>query len=423
MSKAKGSQIKKVHGREILDSRGNPTVEVEVELACGIKGRAAVPSGASTGAHEAVELRDGEKDRYLGQGVQKAVANIDGVLAGAITGMDASRQNKIDKKLIKTDGTKNKGSLGANAILGISTAVAKAAAACSGMSLYRYLGGVSAVKMPIPMMNIVNGGAHSSNNVDIQEFMILPIGAPNFKEGLRWCVEVYHTLKKLLKEKGLSTAVGDEGGFAPDVDGAEAVLDLLLESIKEAGYEAGKEKDFMISLDAAASEWKDDSGQTGVYHLPKAGTSYTTESLIDYWESMVMKYPIFSIEDPLDEEDWDGFKTLTERIGDRVKLVGDDLFVTNTERLSKGIKEQCGNAILIKINQIGTLSETMEAIRIAKKHGFLSIVSHRSGETEDTTIADLAVGLNTGYIKTGAPCRGERTAKYNRLLRIEEELS
>ena len=414
-------EITDVRAREIIDSRGNPTVEVEVELENGAIGRAMVPSGASTGEFEAVELRDGG-DRYLGQGVEGAVNNINEILAEEIMCRNAMRQYEIDNYLMNADGTKNKSKAGANAILGVSLAVAHAAAKGQGVPLYRYIGGASGNTMPIPMMNILNGGAHSSNSVDVQEFMILPMGACCFKEGLRWCVEVYHTLKQILKKKGLSVAVGDEGGFAPDLSSDEEVIDLILEAIEKAGYTYGKNENFMISLDVAASEWKNKQKGVGNYLLPKLGKEYTTDELITHWEEMVDKYPIFSIEDPLDEEDWDGWKKLTDAVGKKVVLVGDDLFVTNVERLKKGIDMGAGNAILIKPNQIGSLSETIESIKLAKKYGYKTIMSHRSGETEDTTIADLSVGLNTGYIKTGAPCRGERTAKYNRLLRIEEEI-
>lgn len=414
-------EITDVFAREVMDSRGNPTVEVEVRLEDGSSGTAIVPSGASTGEFEAVELRDGGS-RYLGKGVEKAVNNINEILAEEIMCRNALRQYEIDNVLINADGTKNKSKLGANAILGVSLATAHAAANAQNIPLYRYVGGVSGNVMPVPMMNILNGGAHSSNSVDVQEFMILPAGACCFKEGLRWCVEVYHTLKTILKSRGLSVAVGDEGGFAPDLSSDEEVIELILEAIEKSGYSYGDGKDFMISLDVAASEWKNKKSGVGHYILPKTGKEYTTDELIAHWEDMVNKYPIYSIEDPLDEDDWEGWKMLTAKIGGRVILVGDDLFVTNVERLRKGIELKAGNAILIKPNQIGSLTETMEAVKLAKKHGFKTIMSHRSGETEDTTIADLAVGLNTGLIKTGAPCRGERTAKYNRLLRIEEEL-
>lgn len=414
-------EITDVKAREVLDSRGNPTVEVEVELENGATGRAIVPSGASTGEYEAVELRDGG-DRYLGKGVEQAVDNVNEILAEEIMCRNALRQYEIDSVLIDADSTSNKSKIGANAILGVSMAVAHAAANAQEIPLYRYIGGVNGNVMPIPMMNILNGGAHSSNSVDVQEFMILPVGACCFKEGLRWCVEVYHTLKSILKARGLSVAVGDEGGFAPDLENDEEVIQVILEAIDKAGYTYGKGEQFMISLDVAASEWKDTKHGIGRYMLPKSGERFTSDELIMHWEEMVDKYPIYSIEDPLDEEDWEGWQRLTEKIGDRVILVGDDLFVTNAERLKKGINMKAGNAILIKPNQIGSLSETMDAVNLAKRNGFKTIMSHRSGETEDTTIADLAVGLSTGLIKTGAPCRGERTAKYNRLLRIEEEL-
>ncbi len=414
-------EITDVRAREVLDSRGNPTVEVEVELENGKTGRAIVPSGASTGEFEAVELRDGG-ERYLGKGVEQAVDNVNEVLAEEIMCRNALRQYEIDSVLLETDGTGNKAKVGANAILGVSLAVAHAAANAQDIPLYRYIGGVNGNIMPVPMMNILNGGAHSSNSVDVQEFMILPLGACCFKEGLRWCVEVYHTLKAILKARGLSVAVGDEGGFAPDLENDEEVIQVIQEAIERAGYTCGKGGQFMISLDVAASEWKNTKRGIGHYQLPKSGEEYTSDELIAHWEDMTGRYPIYSIEDPLDEEDWEGWRKLTDRIGDKVILVGDDLFVTNVERLKKGIEMKAGNAILIKPNQIGSLSETIEAVRLAKKNGFKTIMSHRSGETEDTTIADLAVGLATGLIKTGAPCRGERTAKYNRLLRIEEEL-
>lgn len=410
--------ITEVYAREILDSRGNPTIEVEVCLEDGSVGRAAVPSGASTGAHEAVELRDGDKNRYLGKGVTKAVDNVNDVIAEALIGLEATRQVEIDEMLIRLDGTPNKGKLGANAILGVSMAVAKAAAASVGLPLYLYLGGVSAQELPVPMMNILNGGQHADNNVDIQEFMIMPVGAPSFKECLRWCAEVFHALAAILKERGLATSVGDEGGFAPALKSDEEAIETILEAVKKAGYEPGR--DFRIAMDAASSEWK--TGKTGEYKLPKAGTVYTSEELIEHWKKLVEKYPIISIEDALDEEDWEGWKKLTAELGTKVQLVGDDLFVTNTERLSKGIKLGCANSILIKLNQIGSVSETLEAIKMAHRAGYTAIASHRSGETADTTIADLAVALNTCQIKTGAPSRSERVAKYNQLLRIEEEL-
>ena len=379
--------------------------------------RAAAPSGASTGEFEAIELRDGG-ERYGGNGVQQAVENVNTRIAKALIGRNVLRQENLDALMLELDGTENKGSLGANAILSVSLACAKAAAKALQMPLYRYVGGVNAVTIPVPMMNILNGGAHSDNNLDVQEFMILPIGADSITEGIRWCAEVYHHLKKLLKNRGLSVAVGDEGGFAPNIANEEEAIQLIMEAITKAGYSCGRGKQFMISLDAAASEWKGNA--PGEYYLPKTGKRYTTDELIVHWEKMIRRFPIYSIEDPLDEEDWDGWKRLTEKVGDKVILVGDDLFVTNPVRLNKGISMGCGNAILIKPNQIGTLSETMEAIRMAKEHGYETIMSHRSGETEDTTIADLSVGLGSDLIKTGAPCRGERTAKYNRLIRIEE---
>ena len=415
-------EIEKVIGREIMDSRGNPTIETEVTVETETTGRkstarAAAPSGASTGEFEAIELRDGG-ERYGGNGVQQAVENVNTRIAKALIGRNVLRQEKLDALMLELDGTENKGSLGANAILSVSLACAKAAAKALQMPLYRYVGGVNAVTIPVPMMNILNGGAHSDNNLDVQEFMILPIGADSITEGIRWCAEVYHHLKKLLKNRGLSVAVGDEGGFAPNIANEEEAIQLIMEAITKAGYSCGRGKQFMISLDAAASEWKGNA--PGEYYLPKSGKLYTTDELIVHWEKMIRRFPIYSIEDPLDEEDWDGWKRLTEKVGDKVILVGDDLFVTNPVRLNKGISMGCGNAILIKPNQIGTLSETMEAIRMAKEHGYETIMSHRSGETEDTTIADLSVGLGSDLIKTGAPCRGERTAKYNRLIRIEE---
>ena len=414
--------ITRIHAREILDSRGNPTIETEVTVETETTGkkstaRAAAPSGASTGEFEAIELRDGG-ERYGGNGVQQAVENVNTRIAKVLVGRNVLRQENLDARMLELDGTENKGNLGANAILSVSLACAKAAAKALQMPLYRYVGGVNAVTIPVPMMNILNGGAHSDNNLDVQEFMILPIGADSITEGIRWCAEVYHHLKKLLKNRGLSVAVGDEGGFAPNIANEEEAIQLIMEAITKAGYSCGRGKQFMISLDAAASEWKGNA--PGEYYLPKSGKRYTTDELIVHWEKMIRRFPIYSIEDPLDEEDWDGWKCLTEKVGDKVILVGDDLFVTNPVRLNKGISMGCGNAILIKPNQIGTLSETMEAIRMAKEHGYETIMSHRSGETEDTTIADLSVGLGSDLIKTGAPCRGERTAKYNRLIRIEE---
>ena len=411
-------EIEKVIGREILDSRGNPTVEAEVYLADGTIGRGMAPSGASTGEFEALELRDGDKGRYLGKGVTKAVENINTIINDVVTGMNASDIYAIDKAMIDADGTKDKSKLGANAILAVSIATARAAAASLDIPLYRFLGGISGNRLPVPMMNILNGGAHAANTVDVQEFMIMPVGAPSFKEALRWCAEVFHALAALLKSKGLATSVGDEGGFAPDLASDEEAIQYILEAVKNAGYEPGR--DFMIAMDAASSEWKGE--KKGEYVLPKAGTKFTSAELIEHWKKLVDKYPIISIEDALDEEDWEGWQLLTKELGNKIQLVGDDLFVTNTERLSKGIQLGCGNSILIKLNQIGSVSETLEAIKMAHKAGYTAISSHRSGETEDTTIADLAVALNTCQIKTGAPSRTERVAKYNQLLRIEEEL-
>ena len=413
-------QIEKVIGREILDSRGNPTVEAEVWLADGTVARGTAPSGASTGEFEALELRDGDKDRYLGKGVTKAVANINGKINEILVETDASDIYAVDKKMIEADGTKDKSNLGANAILAVSIACARAAASSLGIPLYRFLGGIQGTKLPVPMMNILNGGAHADSAVDTQEFMIMPVGAPSFKEGLRWCAEVFHTLKKLIKEMGDVTAVGDEGGFAPNkLTSDEEAIEKILEAIKAAGFEPGK--DFMIAMDAASSEWKSEKGK-GFYKQPKSGKEFTSDELIAHWEALVDKYPIISIEDGLDEEDWEGWQRMTAKIGHKVQLVGDDLFVTNTERLAKGIKLGAANSILIKLNQIGSVSETLEAIKMAHKAGYTAISSHRSGETADTTIADLAVALNTCQIKTGAPSRSERVAKYNQLLRIEEEL-
>ncbi len=411
-------EIKKVIGREILDSRGNPTVEAEVTLTDGTVARGTAPSGASTGEFEALELRDGDKSRYLGKGVSKAVNNINTVINNAIKGLDASDIYAVDRAMLKADGTKDKSNLGANAILAVSIATARAAATAMDIPLYRFLGGISGNRLPVPMMNILNGGAHAANTVDVQEFMIMPVGAPSFKEALRWCAEVFHALAALLKSKGLATSVGDEGGFAPDLASDEEAIQYILEAVKNAGYEPGK--DFMIAMDAASSEWKGE--KKGEYILPKAGTKFTSAELIEHWKKLVEKYPIVSIEDALDEEDWEGWKLLTAEIGNKVQLVGDDLFVTNTERLKKGIDNKCGNSILIKLNQIGSVSETLEAIKMAHKAGYTAISSHRSGETADTTISDLAVALNTCQIKTGAPSRSERVAKYNQLLRIEEEL-
>ena len=410
--------IEKVIGREIIDSRGNPTVEAEVYLMDGTVGRGVAPSGASTGEFEALELRDGDKSRFGGKGVTKAVENINTVINDALKGVDASDIYVVDTAMIAADGTKDKSNLGANAILAVSIASARAAANALEIPLYRFLGGVNGNRLPVPMMNILNGGAHAANTVDVQEFMIMPVGAPSFKEALRWCAEVFHALAALLKSKGLATSVGDEGGFAPDLASDEEAIQYILDAVKDAGYEPGK--DFMIAMDAASSEWKGE--KKGEYVLPKAGTKFTSEELIEHWKKLVDKYPIISIEDALDEEDWEGWQKLTAELGDKVQLVGDDLFVTNTERLSKGIELGCGNSILIKLNQIGSVSETLEAIKMAHKAGYTAISSHRSGETEDTTIADLAVALNTCQIKTGAPSRSERVAKYNQLLRIEEEL-
>ena len=412
--------IEEVIGREIIDSRGNPTVEAEVVLADGTVGRGMAPSGASTGEFEALELRDGDKSRFGGKGVSKAVDNINNIIAPAIIGIDATDTYAVDAAMIKADGTKDKSKLGANAILAVSIAAARAAANSLDIPLYRFLGGVNGNRLPVPMMNILNGGAHADSAVDTQEFMIMPVGAPSFREGLRWCTEVFHTLKKLIKAMGDVTAVGDEGGFAPNkLTSDEAAIEKILEAIKAAGFEPGK--DFMLAMDVAASEWKSPKGK-GFYHQPKSGKDYTSDELIAHWASLVEKYPIISIEDGLDEEDWDGWKKMTAQLGDKVQLVGDDLFVTNTERLKKGIDLGCGNSILIKLNQIGSVSETLEAIKMAHKAGYTAVTSHRSGETEDTTIADLAVALNTCQIKTGAPSRTDRVAKYNQLLRIEEEL-
>ena len=410
--------IEKVLGRQIIDSRGNPTVEAEVHLSDGTVGRGAAPSGASTGEFEALELRDGDKSRYGGKGVTKAVKNINTVINDALTGMDASDIYAIDAAMIAADGTKDKSNLGANAILAVSIACARAAAAALDIPLYRFLGGVNANRLPVPMMNILNGGAHAANTVDVQEFMIMPAGLPSFSEGLRACTEVFHALQALLKSRGLATAVGDEGGFAPDLSSDEEAIQVILEAIEQAGYTPGQ--DFVLAMDAAASEWK--SGKKGEYRLPKCGRTYTSAQLVAHWKDLTDKYPIYSLEDGLDEEDWEGWQLLTRELGGRVQLVGDDLFVTNTERLAKGIALGCGNSILIKLNQIGSVSETLEAIKMAHKAGYAAISSHRSGETEDTTIADLAVALNTCQIKTGAPSRSERVAKYNRLLRIEEQL-
>lgn len=411
-------EIEKVIGREIIDSRGNPTVEAEVHLADGTIATGTAPSGASTGEFEALELRDGDKARYGGKGVLNAVHNINTVIHYALVGMDASDIYGIDQAMITADGTPDKSRLGANAILAVSIACARAAAVSMGIPLYRFLGGITGNRLPVPMMNILNGGAHAANTVDVQEFMIMPAGAPSFKEGLRWCTEVFHCLASILKAKGLATSVGDEGGFAPDLESDDAAIELILEAVRKAGYEPGR--DFVLAMDAASSEWKGEG--KGQYHLPKSGKDYTSAELIEHWKQLCDKYPIYSIEDALDEEDWEGWKLLTKELGNKIQLVGDDLFVTNTERLKKGITEGCGNSILIKLNQIGSVSETLEAIKMAHRAGYTAIASHRSGETEDTTIADLAVALNTCQIKTGAPSRSERVAKYNQLLRIEEEL-
>lgn len=411
-------EIEKVVGREIIDSRGNPTVEAEVYLADGTVGRGAAPSGASTGEFEALELRDGNKDRFGGKGVSKAVGNINTTINEALKGIDASDIYAVDGAMLAADGTKDKSNLGANAILAVSIAAVRAAATALQIPLYRLLGGVNGNRLPVPMMNILNGGAHAANTVDVQEFMIMPAGAPSFKEGLRWCAEVFHALAALLKERGLATSVGDEGGFAPDLGSDEEAIECILEAVEKAGYKPGE--DFVLAMDAASSEWK--SATKGEYLLPKSGRKFTSAELIEHWKQLCEKYPIYSIEDGLDEEDWEGWQQLTKELGDTVQLVGDDLFVTNTERLSKGIKRGCGNSILIKLNQIGSVSETLEAIKMAHNAGYTAVTSHRSGETEDTTIADLAVALNTCQIKTGAPSRSERVAKYNQLLRIEEQL-
>ena len=411
--------IEKVVGREIIDSRGNPTVEAEVYLSDGTVGRGAAPSGASTGEFEAIELRDDDKTKFGGKGVSKAVENVNTIINDALKGMDPQDVYAVDAAMLAADGTENKAKLGANAILAVSIASCKAAAEALGIPLYRFLGGANANCLPVPMMNILNGGAHATNSVDTQEFMIMPVGAPSFREALRWCTEVFHSLQKLLKSEGNTTAVGDEGGFAPNLKSDEDTIEHILQAIRDAGYEPGT--DFVLAMDAASSEWKSEKG-VGFYHQPKSGRDFTSSELIAHWKSLVEKYPIWSIEDGLDEEDWEGWKEMTRELGDKVQLVGDDLFVTNTKRLSKGIENGSGNSILIKLNQIGSVSETLEAIKMAHKAGYTAITSHRSGETEDTTIADLAVALNTRQIKTGAPSRSERVAKYNQLLRIEEEL-
>ncbi len=410
--------IEKVVGREIIDSRGNPTVEAEVILADGTVGRGAAPSGASTGEFEALELRDGDKSKFGGKGVSKAVKNVNTAINSAVKGLNAADTYAVDAAMLKADGTKDKSNLGANAILAVSIAAARAASTSLELPLYRFLGGVNGTKLPLPMMNILNGGAHATNKVDTQEFMIMPAGASTFAEGLRWCTEVFHALQKILKKKGLATSVGDEGGFAPDLNSDEEIIETILAAVEEAGYKPGKE--FVLAMDAASSEWK--GSKKGEYVLPKAKTVYTTDELINHWASLVEKYPIYSIEDGLDEEDWAGWKKMTTKLGKKLQLVGDDLFVTNSERLAKGIASGAGNSILIKLNQIGSVSETLDTMKMAHKAGYTTIVSHRSGETEDTTIADLAVALNAGQIKTGAPSRSERVAKYNQLLRIEEEL-
>lgn len=409
--------ITKVHAREILDSRANPTVEAEVTLACGAVGTAAVPSGASTGMFEAIELRDGDKSRYLGKGVLKAVENVNTVIADALIGLEACNQREIDRIMLELDGTPNKSKLGANAILAVSLATAKAAADAYGMPLYQYIGGCDAHIQPVPMMNILNGGAHASNNVDIQEFMIMPVGADSFATALRQCAEVFHNLKSILSSKGLATAVGDEGGFAPNLESDEDALKAIVDAISKAGYTPGK--DFRIAIDAASSEWYQEDG---TYLLPKKQIRMTREELINYWENICNNYPVISIEDGLAEDDWDGWKALTDRLGAKVQLVGDDLFVTNAQRLQKGLDLGVANSILVKFNQIGSLTETLQAVRNAQRAGYTAVISHRSGETEDSTIADLAVALNAGQIKTGAPSRSDRVAKYNRLIRIEEEL-
>ncbi len=412
------SVITDVFAREILDSRGNPTVEVEVYLEDGSMGRAAVPSGASTGAFEAVELRDGDKNRYMGKGVEKAVNNVNEIIAPELEGWDAYDQIGIDKMMIALDGTHNKGKLGANAILGVSIAVAKAAAESTGQSLFEYIGGTNAKTLPVPMMNIMNGGAHADNNIDIQEFMVMPVGATSFKEALRWGAEIYHSLKAVLKSKGMATGVGDEGGFAPNLPSNEDALKVIMEAIEKAGYKPGEQ--IMLALDVAANELFDE--KTGKYTLASEGREFTAAELVDYYAGLVEKYPIISIEDGLAEEDWSAWKLMVEKLGSKIQIVGDDLYVTNTERLAKGIKEKSSNSILIKLNQIGSITETLDAIEMAKRAGFTTISSHRSGETSDSTISDLAVAMNTGQIKTGAPARTDRVEKYNQLLRIEEQL-
>ena len=419
------TKIVKVFGRQIIDSRGNPTVEAEVTLADGTVGRSASPSGASTGTREAIELRDGDKSRFGGKGVTKAVNNINTEIANALIGLDAADTYLVDTTMIKLDGTENKGRLGANAILAVSLAAAHAAAQSLGLPLYRFIGGTGSNTLPVPMMNIMNGGAHADDNIDSQEFLIMPVGAPSWSEALRWCTEVFHSLQKILKSQGLSTGAGDEGGFAPNTKHGsdEEVLTLIMEGIKAAGYGPGK--DFMLAMDAAASEWakgeKSEDGQV-IYHQPKSGKTYTSDQLIRHWVKIASEFPLISLEDGMAEGDWEGWKKLTEKLGNKIQLVGDDLFVTNTKIIRKGIEVGCANSVLIKLNQIGTLTETIEAIKMAKNAGWTAVVSHRSGETADTTIADLVVALNAGQIKTGAPNRTERVAKYNQLLRIEEEL-
>lgn len=414
----KNLSIKSVHGREIIDSRGNPTVEAEVVLECGAHGIGAAPSGASTGEFEALELRDGNVARFGGKGVRKAVENVNTAINDALCGKNAADIYAADSAMIAADGTEDKSSLGANAILAASIAVARAAANAYDIPLYRFLGGANANRLPVPMMNILNGGAHAANTVDVQEFMIMPAGAESFRGGLRRCTEVFHSLASILCANGLATSVGDEGGFAPDLSSDSQAIEYILEAIQKAGYEPGR--DFVLAIDAASSEWK--GGEPGKYVLPKSGERFTSSELASHWERLCKKYPIVSVEDGLDEEDWQGWRHMTKSLGEKTQLVGDDLFVTNSKRLKKGIKLGCGNSILIKLNQIGTVSETLEAIKIAQKAGYTAVISHRSGETEDTTIADLAVAANAGQIKTGAPSRGERVAKYNRLLRIEEQL-
>jgi enolase len=412
------SYITDIFARQILDSRGNPTIEVDVFTSNGILGRAAVPSGASTGIHEAVELRDGDKSKYMGKGVLKAVENVNTIINEALQGEDVFDQKRLDRIMIDLDGTPNKSKLGANAILGTSLAIARAAAQEAGLSLYQYIGGVGAVTMPVPMMNILNGGSHADNLIDIQEFMVMPFGASSFSEGLRWGTEVFHHLKSVLKEKGMSTNVGDEGGFAPSLGSNEEAIQVVIEAIEKAGFTPGV--DMHIALDAASSEFY--NAEKGVYHFESTGVDMTSEQMVDYWVNWCEKYPIISIEDGLAEDDWAGWKLATEKLGHKVQLVGDDLFVTNTQRLSRGIEEGIANSILIKVNQIGTLTETIEAVQMATRNGYTSVMSHRSGETEDNTIADLAVALNTGQIKTGSASRSDRMSKYNQLLRIEEEL-